>query len=664
MSRRKALSEVRGHRTKAEIARRAALESAEAQSRPADPAQAVPDPSSPSLAAFLDAVRQERASFDSRVRPDETLCLDAGAAYTWPEGDAATIARQYAQDIAEGKITAGELIRFAAKRFLADLENGHARGLYFDPSAARNAVGFARLFCGLDLMPWQTWVLAQIFGWKRATGFRRFQEAWLSIGRKNGKTTFASAVALFLLIADQERYPEIYAAATAKEQSRIVWRDARRAVGSNPELAAAVKRWASDLEVEPDCHFQPLASEERSFLGVRAHGIIADEVGVWQDRNAWDVLVQSTVSRKQPLSFGITTAPEDRRTFCFEKFQWVERILRGIIQADHVFAAVYTIDEGDSPTDMAALLKSNPSLGVTLFEEQLQKQIDELKETPSGLNNFLQFHANVTPERTLSQQSSISAESWASCAHRELLPDAKDSFDAVTKFLLLNRGIFCWLGLDYGATDDMCCVVYLFRHGYLQPHQHDERGKVVKWADEHEKRFVICDYFMPEEGLLEKERQWHVPLSTWVREKWITLTPGNMVDQREIKKHLIDTAHTLRPFDCGFDKWQTQSMMAEIHESKIMTCTEVPQKPSVLTDACRELLADIRRGEIVHFGNPVLAWNIDNVLMQEDGEHGGMRPVKVGSDKTRKIDGVQALVTAYCRMLAAPPTYAPRVFTI
>ena len=280
---------------------------------------------------------------------------------------AAAIARQYAQDVFDGMIVAGELIRYAAKRFLADLETGHQRGLYFDPVSAQNAAKFVKQFCALQCTAWQTFVLANMFGWKHITGFRRFTEAWLSVARKNGKTTFASAVALFLLIADQEKYAEVYSAAVAKDNSRICWRDAKRTVGKSPELAAAVKLWSGDLEVESDshgdCHFKPLASEEKSFLGTRPHGIICDEVGVWADRNAFDALLQGTVSRKQPLLLGITTAPEDKRTFCYEKFVWVERILRGTIAADHVFAAIYTIDTGDDPKSIDVLRKANPSLG-------------------------------------------------------------------------------------------------------------------------------------------------------------------------------------------------------------------------------------------------------------------------------------------------------------
>jgi phage terminase large subunit-like protein len=131
-------------------------------------------------------------------------------------------------------------------------------------------------------------VLARI-GKIATAGLRVVTEAWLSVGRKNGKARLAATLGLFLLVADLEKYAEVYVAATAKEQSRICWRDARRVVGDNAELAAHVTRWAGELPVkDTDSKMQTLASEERSFLGVRASGIIADEVGVWESRDAWD----------------------------------------------------------------------------------------------------------------------------------------------------------------------------------------------------------------------------------------------------------------------------------------------------------------------------------------------------------------------------------------
>jgi phage terminase large subunit-like protein len=599
-------------------------------------------PAGTTLAEFIQRVKEERLSFELRVRPEGTVCADTNQqAYSWPEGDASTQARAYAADVASGKLPAGEYLVRAARRFLDDLEKGHERGIYWDPVAARNVVAFATEYCALALMPWQTWVLSSLFAFKRATGYRRFQEAWVSMGRKNGKTKFASTIALFLLICDQEKYAEVYAAATARDQSRIVWRDARRSCGDNPELASLVKRWAGELTVtDTDSRFLPLASEDRSFLGVRAHGIVADEVGVWTDRNAWDVLMQSTVSRPQPLIVAITTAPAHKMTFCYAKFSWVQKILRGIVQADHVFAAIYTIDPEDSPEDIVALRKANPSLGVTLLEEHLVKQIAELDEMPSGLNNFLQFHANVTPENTLTRQGSVPTAKWDACAGLELI-GRDNPLDACVRFLELNTDTPMFPGVDVGLTSDLTAVAMLFPRARFT-----EGGPLV------EKKVVIAQIFAPEAGLLEKERAWGVPLSAWARAGWLQLLPGDITDVREIRKYLVNLHSRYRVREVGFDSWQFSVPAAELNEAGI-ACVAVPQTAKDLTPAVREFLAAVHNGDIVHFGNPILSWMAANVALVESEKHSGIKPEKL--EPNLKIDGIAALLNSWHRMLAAPP---------
>ncbi len=163
---------------------------------------------------------------------------------------------------------------------------------------------------GLPLLPWQVFVLATLLSFEKT--YRRtplFTEGWISCAKKNGKTRLASTVALWGLICDQEQYPDVFSAATKKEQSRLVWRDAKRAVQDNPELCAHVKRWSGALAVpETDGNFTPLSSDEKSMDGLRPSTLIADEVAFWGNREQWDKLIKGTVSRVSPLTFAVTTA--------------------------------------------------------------------------------------------------------------------------------------------------------------------------------------------------------------------------------------------------------------------------------------------------------------------------------------------------------------------
>jgi phage terminase large subunit-like protein len=601
-----------------------------------------------SLTRFINQVADERATFTARLLPTETLMLDSdGGRYEPADGDATTVARKYALE-SLGSMDTGQDLKDACARWLKDTDDGHQRGIYWDPFAARNVIEYATKFGGLgNILPWEIWVLASTFAFKRSTGLRRFSEVWLSMGRKNGKTRFAATLATFMLTCDQEKYAEVYAASTAREQSRICWKDAKRLVGDSPELAAHVSRWAGELFVkDTDSRFLPLASEERSFLGVRASAIIADEVGVWTSRDSWDALVQSTVSRTQPLTVAITTAPAHRMTFAHEKFSWAEKILRGIVQADHVFAAIFRIDTGDDPKDIVKLRKANPSLGVTLREEHLTKQIAELNDTPSGLNNFLQFHANITPDRTLTRQGSIPPTKWDACKGYELIGESNPML-ATTKFLALNTDTPCYVGIDIGMSSDTTCIAQIF-----------PSARFSEGAEPINKMVVVVQCFMPEIGLLEKERTWGVPLSVWSREGWLQLTPGDICDLREIKKYIIDLNQQFRVMECGFDPWQFPVQAAELNEMGI-SCVAVPQVPSQLTAPCQELSSAVLRGDLIHFGNPCLAWMAGNVILVESEKHSGLRPEKLMPNE--KIDGISAIISGWHRFLTNPPRRPFRV---
>jgi phage terminase large subunit-like protein len=604
-----------------------------------EPAQ---DTTTLTLEDFLGSVATERATFQQRLVPAETVCLDVAGPYEWPDDDASTVARRYALDVIEGGIVAGDLIRRAAQRFLSDLETGHERGLFFDPVAARHIVQFAETYCALKLMRWQVFVLVNIFGWKKPSGARRFTEAWLSCSKKNGKTRLASCVALFGLVADCEKYPDVFSAATKKEQSRLVWRDARRCVQDNVELSAHIQRWAGALAVrDTDGSFVPLSSDEKSMDGLRPHIIIADEVAFWSDREQWDKLVKGIVSRVQPLTFAATTAGSTKQCFAFGKFDLGEKILRGIYADDSTFVAIFAIDKDDDPLDEKCWPKANPSLGVTLQIEHLRKTRDEVLQAPSGLNSFIQYHTNCWPDASLARQGAIPTAKWAACTSLELI-GAKDAKEACQKFLLLNQDVPCYGGLDVGLTSDMSCFVMLW-----------PRARFAEGQEPVEKKVLIAQFFMPEVGLLEKEKSWQVPLSVWAREGFIELHPGDMTDPREIRSYILQAVSQFSVREVGFDSWNAQVLCGEINERGAAQCVAVPQVPKELTAPAREFLAAIHRGDLVHFGSPCLTWHASNVVLAEDERHGGTKPEKLSANE--KIDGISATLNAWHRFLAAPP---------
>ena len=376
--------------------------------------------------------------------------------------------------------------------------------------------------------------------------------------------------------------------------------------------------------------------------GLRPHVIVCDEVSFWSDREQFDKLTKGIVSRVQPLIFAVTTAGKSKQCFAYGKFDLAEKILRGIIKDDTTFVAVYALDKDDDPMDESKWAKSNPSLGVTLLVEHLRKTAQESRDDPSGLSSFLQYHCNIWPEVALSRAGSITSAKWDACAHLKLMGKPMSPIDAVQTFLELNRSTpRCFCGVDVGMTDDLSAVAFVWNKARFVAN-----GPLVQ------KVVVVVQCFIPEIGLMQKERDWNVPLSAWVREGWLDTLPGDLTDTRLIREFILDARQRLKIYDIGFDKWQFKSEGAELNGSGI-TATEVPQLPSELTAPCRDFIQAINRKELVHFANPMLSWMAGNVVLLESETNGGIKPTKLS--RSEKVDGIQAIINAMHRMAAAPP---------
>jgi phage terminase large subunit-like protein len=192
----------------------------------------------------------------------------------------------YARDVTEGRITAGNLVRLACQRHLDDLKEGKTRGLQWDLAAAKHALDFFKHlrhstgeWAGkpFHLQPWQAFVIGSLFGWKRADGLRRFRTAYVEVARKNGKSAMLAGTALYALVADDEPGAQVYAAATTRDQAKIVFGEAERMVGASPALKARVTRTVNNLAVlSSSSWFRPLSADASKMDGLNIHFAAVD----------------------------------------------------------------------------------------------------------------------------------------------------------------------------------------------------------------------------------------------------------------------------------------------------------------------------------------------------------------------------------------------------
>ena len=276
-------------------------------------------------------------------------------------------AEQYCDDVLSGRVVAGRFVRLACERHRRDLAEGKARGIYFDEQAAAVGISFFGLLRHWKgewgrgggemvlLEPAQQFWIWCLFGWKRADGSRRFRKGYLEVARKNGKTTLAAGVGLFLAFAEGEPGAEVYSAATKRDQAKISHRDATEMVKRTPALRKLVSVFRDNLnDPRSGSKFEPLASDYNSLDGLNVHGAICDELHAWPQPELWGVLNTGTGARTQPMMLAITTAGVDQQGICYQQREYVSQILRGVVEDDAYWGIIYTMDMRTDWPDLEA----------------------------------------------------------------------------------------------------------------------------------------------------------------------------------------------------------------------------------------------------------------------------------------------------------------------
>lgn len=532
-------------------------------------------------------------------------------------------ANAYAAGVLDGSVVACQWVKLAVQRHLRDLQDGHERGIYFDPEVAQHALdffGFLKHSKGewagqtVSLEPWQQWYLWVLFGWLREDGTRRFRTAYQEVARKNGKTTVAAGVGLYLFDADDEPGAEIYTAATKRDQARIAHSEATRMVKASPFLRRRIRSFKDNLNIPGTASkFEPLGRDSDSMDGLNVHGAIVDEVHAHKSRDTWDLLETATGARRQPLMFGITTAGFDRQSLCWELHDYAEKVLSGTVVDDTFFGAIYTIDEGDDWRDEAVWVKANPNLGVSKKLDDMRRLAQRAEEMPSALNSFLRLHLNVW---TQSITKWLPADKWLECA-------VGVNADGL-------QGRQCYGGMDLSSTTDITALVWVF-----PPENEEDRYQ------------VLARFFIPEERMRERSRRDRVPYESWVRQGYLIATPGEVVDYDYLIDQIDEDAQRFDVREIAFDPWGATSVQQELTDLG-MTMVAVRQGFASLSGPSKELERLIVSGQLAHGGNPALTWMADNVVVREDPA-GNIKPDKEKS--TEKIDGVVALIMALDRAM-------------
>ncbi|QQS08685.1 MAG: terminase large subunit [Phycisphaerales bacterium] len=512
---------------------------------------------------------------------------------------------------------------------------------YFDKEQANRACQFFELFlthtkgewAGQPFIPhdWQRdQIIRPLFGWRRKSdGLRWYRRCDLWVPRKNGKSTLAAGVALYLLFGDEEAGAELYLLANDKEQASIVFREAARMVRACPDLNDRSQvfdsaRTKSIVYPEQMSSLQALSSLPQNKDGLNPSGVVFDEIHELRDFELWDKMTTGSATRRQPLTFVISTAGYDRHTVGWREYVQDKRILEGKSRIEDRLVVIYEAGPKDDWKQESTWKKANPGYGVTIKPREFRSLFNEALEDASKEAAFKRYFLNIwTGQKT----GWLDVEDWDKCAG-QVDPAVMASLQA-------------WLGLDLSKRSDLTALVSLFRQS--------EGGA---------KRFyVLPHFFVPEDNIDLKEKRDGVPYREWAKAGHVTLTPGNVVDYAAIREKILeDWARRFQIREVAYDPYNATQIANELTAAG-MTCAEIIQTIKHVSPATMELKNLVLEGKISHGGNPVLRWMVENVAVISD-VNGNERLTKKGS--TSRIDGLAALVTALVR--ASVADVAPSVY--
>lgn len=542
-------------------------------------------------------------------------------------------ATRYALDVIEGRIVVGELVRLQCERHLRDLETAHERGFYFDPAAPARFFEWAFRFCrhwkgdqaGERVMfePWQMFALGLVFGWKRiADGKRRFRVVWHELAKKNGKSTMAGVVLLYLLMADREAGPEVYAFATRRDQAKIVFNSARRMAIKSPALHRRLHVGQTRMEYPPnDGECAPIGADADSIEGKNPHAAVGDEIHLHKSAEAWENMGTAQASRSQPLLFGITTAGDasDPTTLYNRQRNYAENVLRGVFDDDEHLPFIAAFDDDDDFLDESIWVKANPNIDISVRRDFLRQQFRMAEREPAEQNSILRKHGNV---RTQQANRVISVPQFQSLGDREWTWEAL-------------AGRKCFVGVDLSSKLDLSATGYVF-----PPAGPDPLWR-LKW-----------DCFIPAEtdrDLVAKSRKAGGQYGLWKKSGDLIVHDGPRIKQSLIRQQLKLRAETLQVEKVGFDPWQAAELGNQLMDEDGFNVVEVPQTFKYVTAPTREIIELVAVGDVGHDGNPVAEWAAGNLAVKR-GPNDVQAPDKAKS--AGKIDPLVASIIGLALALA------------
>ena len=518
---------------------------------------------------------------------------------------------QFIEQVSDGTIPACIHVQRAVHRHKPDAYS-------FDEDIARRVLRFVesqRHVKGklsgkrLILEPWQCWLTTELYAWVDSEGNRLYRTCYIEVPRKNGKTSWAAALGLYMLVGDGEAGAECYAAAASQAQASISWSIARSMVIKNPIMAEVFGirivggiTYAGQLLTPDGSVFRPLPKDHAGSLdGLNPSFALMDEIHAYRTPDVYDALQLGMGSRDNPLLLGITTAGYGIGEICWRLSEMSKKILAGVVDMDRHFCCIWTIDEEDDIYDVATWRKANPNYEVSVSHDFLNGQALQAKQGPDRERAFRTKSLN---------QWVLSSSAWlnAIALHKVL-----EEFDPAQ----IEGPVY--MGIDLAHSDDLASIMLVGR----------VEGQWYMWGFHHAPATSI-----------QSSDLW----TSWNEAGHMVEHDGDTVDDLDLLASIVQLCNDHEVLQIAYDPMFAKTI-AQMVENKVgIDMIKFAQTAANYSGPMRAMSAAIGAKTITIQDDPCLQWQLQNVEAKPNIA-GHIRPSK--SKPGQKIDSAQAGIMAF-----------------
>jgi phage terminase large subunit-like protein len=491
---------------------------------------------------------------------------------------------------------------------------------------------------GQNSPPWQERLTRLLFGHTDGSGRRVLREAFVTIGKKNSKTTYAAALALTKLLLEEEVREQVLFLAANRNQARIAFDAMSAMIRADAELSSRCEiidyrhtiRYAATGSLA-----RAISADMASVVGFNPSFAIVDELDLLGETPKGQKLVNQlrtgSVARREPLLLSISTKPTDRSAGIFEAtYEKAKRIIAGKELDPRFFAWLCEIPEHLNAEDPANWHWANPSLGHTVTLERLRSDFESAKSDPAALRDFRSQNLNISPEDSAGERRWMALATWDSAA---------DETIGINTVVEESNQIF--LGIDAGGLDDLSAAVVLGR-------------------TKNSRALVFSHQWISRQGF--NKRSSVIPYADFQAAGELTVFDGGSGDIRAIAELANELAETKKLSLIGIDAYGAAEL-AEALQHCGVEVVSVPQgwRIAPAISWIERRLAD---GTLRHHGSRLLRLNVGNAVVSKVGNARSIsKATAVGSGK---IDGVAALLnaTAACIAREAKPERQYQLFFV